>query len=57
METVEEVLQTVGKTVGMKDLTLGELMRVLILVLAGWLVIRLLTRMVDRLLEDRKSVV
>ena len=56
METVEEVLQTVGKTVGMKDLTLGELMRVLILVLAGWLVIRLLTRMVDRLLERSKSV-
>lgn len=54
--TVEEVLQTVGKTVGIKELTLGALLRVLILFLVGWLVIRLLMRMVDRLLDRSKSM-
>lgn len=56
METVEEVLQTIGKTVGIKDLTLGDLVRVVVIVLVGWLVIRLLMRMVDRMLERSKSV-
>ena len=56
METVDEVLQTVGKTVGVKDLTLGDCLRVIILILVGWLVIRLLMRMVDRLLNKSKSV-
>ena len=51
METVDEVLQTVGRTIGVKDLTLGDVLRVLIMVLVGWLVIRLLMRMVDRLLD------
>ena len=44
METVEEVLHTVGRTVGIPDLTLGGLLRVAVIVLVGWLV-------------DRKSVV
>ena len=56
METVEEVLQTVGKSVGVHDLTLGDVLRVAIMVLVGWLVIRTLMRMVDRLLERNKSV-
>ncbi|MCI9155778.1 MAG: mechanosensitive ion channel family protein [Lawsonibacter sp.] len=56
METLDEALQTVGKTVGIKDLTLGGLLRVAILVLVGWLVIRLLMRMADRLLDRNKSV-
>ena len=56
METIEEVLRTVGSTVGIQDLTLGGLLRVAILVLAGWLVIRTLMKMVDRLLDRNKSV-
>lgn len=56
METVEEILQTVGKTVGIKDLTLGDLLRVVLVMLVGWLVIRLLMGMVDRMLDKSKSV-
>ena len=56
METVEEVLRAVGKSVGIHDLTLGDVLRVVIMVLVGWLVIRLLMRMVDRLLDRSKSV-
>lgn len=54
--TVDEVLQTIGKTIGAKDLTLGSVIRVIILVLVGWLVIRLLMRMVDRMLDRSKPV-
>lgn len=56
METVEEVLRTIGKTVGVQDLTLGSLLRVAVIVLVGWLVIRLLMGMVDRMLDRSKSV-
>ena len=56
METVEEVLQTVGRTVGIPDLTLGGLLRVVMMVLLGILAIRLLMKMVDRVLERSKSV-
>ena len=56
METVEEVLSTVGKAVGVKDLTLGGLLRVVMIVLVGWLVIRLLMRMVDRLLDRSRPL-
>ena len=56
METVEEVLKTVGRTVGIPDLTLGGLLRVAVIVLVGWLVIRLLMRMADRLLDRSKSL-
>lgn len=56
METIEEVLQTLGNTVGVRDLTLGGLLRVAVLLLAGWLVIRALMRMADRLLDRNKSV-
>ena len=56
METVEEVLQTAGSTVGIQDLTLGGLLRVVMMVLLGILAIRLLMKMVDRMLERSKSV-
>lgn len=56
METVEELLQIVGRTVGIKNLTLGDLLRVAVMVLVGWLAIRILMRMVDRLLDKGKSV-
>jgi len=56
METVEEVLKTVGRTVGIPDLTLGGLLRVAMMVLLGILAIRLLMKMVDRVLERSKSV-
>ena len=56
METVEEVLKTVGRTVGIPDLTLGGLLRVAMMILLGILAIRLLMKMVDRVLERSKSV-
>ena len=56
METIEELLQTLGRTVGVENLTLGALLRVAVMVLVGWLVIRILMRMVDRLLDKSGSV-
>lgn len=56
METVEEVFQTVIKTVGLENLTLGDLLRVAVIALVGCLVIRLLMGMVDRMLERSKSM-
>ena len=56
METMEEVLQTVGNTVGIQDLTPGLLLKVVLIVLVGWLVIRLLMRMVDRMLERSRPM-
>ena len=56
MDTIEEVLQTAGNAVGIKDLTLAGLLRVAAMVLIGWVVIRLLMRMVDRLLDKSKPV-
>lgn len=56
METVEEILQAVGKTIGVKDLTLGGLLRVAVIVLVGWLVIRVLLGMLDRMLDRSRSV-
>ena len=54
MENMEEIVQTIGKTLGANDLTLGSVLRVVILVLIGWLVIRVLMGMVDRLLNRSK---
>ena len=56
MKTVEEVLQTVGTAVGAKDLTLWGLLRVAVIVLAGWLIIKLLMRTADRLLDRSKAL-
>lgn len=55
-ETVGEVLQTVGENVVTKDLSLGLAIKVSLTALVGWLVIRLLMRVVDRMLERSKSV-
>ena len=56
METVEEVLQTVGKTIGVKDLTFGLLLRMAVMFLVGVLVIRVLMKTVDRLLARSQKV-
>jgi len=56
MGSIEEVVQTLGTALGVKDLTLAALLRVAGLLLVGWLVIRVLMRMVDRLLDRSKSV-
>ena len=56
MGTVEEVLQAIGKAVGIRDLTPGDVIRVAAMVLVGMLVIRLLMRMADRLLDRSKSL-
>lgn len=56
MENVEEMIQTVGKTLGAKDLTLGAIVRLAVLVMVGILVIRVLMRMVDRMLDKSKSM-
>ena len=56
MEMVQEILKTVGDALGMENLTLWSLLRVGIMVLAGWLVIRVLMGMADRLLERSKGL-
>ena len=56
MEVVQEILKTVGNTFGIEDLTLWSLLRVGVMVLIGWLVIRVLMRMVDRLLDRSRSL-
>lgn len=56
METLQQVLDLVGKTVGIKNLTLGGIVRVALLVLVGYVVIRMLMRVVDRLLERSKAM-
>lgn len=57
METLQEVLNVVAKAVGLKELTLGSVFRVVLLILIGYLVIRMIMRVVDRLLERSKSMV
>ena len=56
MEMVQEILKAVGGALGMENLTLWSLLRVAIMVLAGWLVIRVLMGMADRLLERSKGL-
>ena len=56
MDALQEVLNVIGKTVGIKELTLGGIIRVVLLVLIGYIVIRMLMRVVDRLLERSKSM-
>lgn len=56
METIQNLIKTAGNTLGMENLTLWSLLRVAVLVLVGWLVIRLLMRMADRLLDQSKSI-
>lgn len=56
METIQSLIKTAGSALGIENLTLWSLLRVAVMVLAGWLVIRLLMRMADRLLDQSKSV-
>lgn len=56
MDTVQEIIKTVGSTLGMENLTPWSLLRVAVMVLAGWLVIRLLMRMADRLLDRSRGL-
>ena len=56
MNTIQEVIKAVGGVLGIENLTPWSLLRVAVIVLAGWLVIRLLMRMADRLLERSKGL-
>ena len=56
METIQNLIETAGSALGIENLTLWSLLRVAVMVLAGWLVIRLLMRMADRLLDQSKPV-
>ena len=57
MNEVQALLNVVAKAIGLKELTLGAVFRVVLMVLIGYLVIRMLMRVVDRLLERSKSMV
>lgn len=57
MDALQQVLNVVAKAVGLKELTLGSVFRVVLMVLIGYLVIRMIMRVVDRLLERSKSMV
>ena len=53
---MDEVLETVGNTVGIENLSLNLLIRVTVTALVGILLIRLLTGMMDRMLERSRSM-
>lgn len=55
-ETMDEVLETVGSKIGIDNLSLGLVIKVALTALVGVLVIQLLMRMVDRMLERSKSM-
>ncbi|MGO5023788.1 mechanosensitive ion channel family protein [Lawsonibacter sp. LCP25S3_G6] len=57
MDALQQVLNIVAKAVGLKELTLGSVFRVVLMILIGYLVIRMIMRVVDRLLERSKSMV
>ena len=57
MDALQEVLNIVAKAIGLKELTLGAVVRVVLMVLIGYVIIRMLMRVVDRLLERSKSMV
>ena len=54
MENVEDVIQDVGATLGAQNITWGAILRVFLLLLVGWLVIRFLSKMVERMVERSK---
>lgn len=56
MDALQDVLNIVAKSVGLKELTLGSVFRVVLMVLIGYVVIRMLMRVVNRLLERSKSM-
>ena len=56
MDALQDVLNIVAKSVGLKELTLGSVLRVVLMVLIGYVVIRMIMRVVNRLLERSKSM-
>lgn len=56
MASVQEIIKSIGSALGAQDLTLGKIVQVAVLVLVGWLVIRVLMKMADRMLDRAKKV-
>lgn len=56
MDTVQEIIKTVGGALGAQNLTLGAVVKVVLMVLVGCLVIRALMKMVDRMLDRAQKV-
>ena len=56
MDMLQEILNLAARALGLKELTVGSLVRVALMVLVGFIVIRILMRIVDRLLDRAKSV-
>lgn len=52
----QEILDVFAKAVGLKELSASALLRVALMVLVGFVVIRLIMRVVDRLLDRARSV-
>ena len=57
MDMVQEVLNFAAHALGLQELTVSALLRVALMALVGLVIIRLLMRIVDRLLDRAKSVV
>ncbi len=56
MDTVQEIIKTVGGALGAQNLTLGVVVKVVLMVLVGCLVIRALMKMADRMLDRAQKV-
>ena len=56
MDVFQEILNMAAHAVGLKELTVSSLVRVALMVLVGFVIIRVLMRIVDRLLDRAKSV-
>ena len=56
MENLQEVLSSITGTLNLKTLSWDAALRVVVLVLVGMVVIRVLMKLVDRLLERSKSL-
>lgn len=56
MDTIEEAIKAMGDALGAQNLTLGGIVKVAVVALVGWLVIRVLMRMVDRMLDRAPKV-
>lgn len=56
MATVQEVIETIGGALGAQNLTLGGIVKVVVIALVGWLAIRMLMKMVDRMLDKAQKV-
>lgn len=56
METIQDLFKTMGNALGAQDLTFGAIVKVVVLILVGWVAIRVLMRMVDRMLDKAQKV-